>query len=581
MKLIDALKIVSEEGNRELPVLPVGLVCGFTPMHLETFLRAQIRLANTGQRTGISSGLYGDFWGNLEKLSAGKDSARASLAIIVLEWSDLDPRLGLRGLGSWAPPSLPSILENAQARAKQFGTTVEKVSREMPVVISFPTLPVPPISYAPGWQGNSFALELRSLIAALSLDLVRMRNVRVVEPQRVDLLSPLGERHDVKAELFSGFPYKLPHASVLAEVLTRLAYPPPPKKAIITDLDDTLWGGILGEVGLQGISWDLEHKTHMHGAYQRLLHALSEAGVLIGVASKNDPHLVQRALEREDLILPGRAVFPVEASWGPKSKAVERILRSWNIGAEAVVFIDDSPMELAEVRAQHPEIETILFPTTDYQALNELFYRLRDRFGKSSISQEDSLRRDSIRRAQEAAPAGSVQSVDNFLEQSEAQFLFDSQKDQADDRAFDLINKTNQFNLNGRRITEASWQRFLKESDTFLLAVTYQDKYGPLGKIAVVAGRIVGKALQVDHWVMSCRAFSRRIEHRTLEELVRRFDVREISFEFEQTPRNGPLREFLEDLLDQEPTSGCRVNQRKLDEFLSKTLPKVAETARG
>jgi FkbH-like protein len=581
MKLIDALQIVSAEGNRELPVLPVGLVCGFTPLHFQTFLEANLRLANRGQRTEIIAGLYGDFWGNLEKLNVWNDSVKFNLATIVLEWSDLDARLGLRGLGSWAPSALPGIIENARARATQFVTTVERVSQEMPVAICFPTLPVPPISYTPGWQSNSFVLELRSIISGLSLDLVRMRNVRVVDPQRLDLLSPHGGRHDVKAELLWGFPYKLPHASVLAELLTRLVSPPAPKKAIITDLDDTLWGGILGEVGLQGISWDLENKTYIHGAYQRFLHALSEAGVLIGVASKNDPHLVYQALAREDLILPGHAVFPVEAGWGPKSQAVERILRIWNITSDAVVFIDDSPMELAEVKAQHPEIEALLFPANDYFAMNELFDRLRDLFGRSSISQEDSLRRDSIRRAQETAPAGSVHSVDNFLEQSEAQFFFDSRKDQADDRAFDLINKTNQFNLNGRRITEAGWQRFLKEGDTFLLTVTYQDKYGPLGKIAVVAGRIVDKALQVDHWVMSCRAFSRRIEHRTLEELIRRFEVQEVLFAFEQTSRNSPLREFLEQLLSGEPTLNCRVSQYKLHEFLSKTLPRVAELPHG
>jgi FkbH-like protein len=446
MKLIDALRIVGEEGNRELPVLRVGLVCGFTPMHFQTFLGAHIRSASLGQRTDVASGLYGDFWGNCEKLSSGKETDKVDLAIIVMEWSDLDARLGLRSLGSWAPAALPGILENARARAKQFVGAIANLSREIPVTICFPTLPVPPISYAPGWQGNSFVLQLRSLIASLSLDVVRMRNVRVVDAQRLDLLSPPGERHDPKAELLSGFPYKLPHASILAELLARLIYPPAPKKAIITDLDDTLWGGILGEGGLQGITWDLEHKTHMHGAYQRLLHSLSEAGVLIGVASKNEPEIVREAMSREDLILPGSAVFPVEASWGPKSEAVERILRTWNIAADAVVFIDDSPMELAEVRARHPEIETILFPKTDYQGLNDLFYRLRDLFGKSSISQEDSLRRDSIRRAHDAAAAGSIQSTDAFLEQAEAEFLFDFSKDPADDRAFDLINKTNQFN---------------------------------------------------------------------------------------------------------------------------------------
>jgi FkbH-like protein len=574
MKLIDALRIVGEEENRELPIVRLALACGFTPMHFQTFLGAHLHRACERQRTEIKSGLYGDFWGSLEKLNGGN----ADSAIVMTEWSDLDARLGLRGLGSWSPAALPDISSNVHARAKQFLDAIERVSREMPVAICFPTLPLPPISFVAGWQGSSFALEIRSLIASLSLDAARIKNVKVLDAQRLDLLSPYSERFDAKAELLSGFPYKVAHASILAELLTRLTHPPAPKKGLITDLDDTLWNGILGEVGLQGVTWDLEHQSHMHGAYQRLLHALSETGVLIGIASKNDPQLVKQALAREDLILPGHAVFPIEASWGPKSEAVERILQTWNIAADAVVFIDDSAMELAEVRARHPEMETILFPKNDYQALNDLFYRLRDLFGKSSISQEDSLRSDSIKRA---FSAELVQPLETFLVQAEAEFVFDFSKDQADDRDIELMNKTNQFNLNGRRLTEALWHSFLKQPDTFLLSVTYRDKYGPLGKIAVIAGRVQGRTVLIEHWVMSCRAFSRRIEHRSLEELLHCVGADKIVLDFELTARNGPIRDFLTELLQAEPTAGCNVSRHRILDFLSKTLPRVAEVAHG
>jgi FkbH-like protein len=573
MKLIEALRILGEEEDRELPIVRLGLVCGFTPMHFQTFLEAHLRRACSSQRTEVECGLYGDFWGNLEKLNGGNAETA-----IVMEWSDLDARLGLRGLGSWAPAALPDILSNVQARAKRFLSEIERISRQMPVTICFPTLSLPPISFVPGWQGSSFALEIRSLIASLSSDSAQFKHVKVLDAQRLDLLSPHSERFDAKAELLSGFPYKLTHASILAELLTHLTHPPAPKKGLITDLDDTLWNGILGEVGLQGVNWDLEHQSHMHGAYQRLLHALSESGVLIGIASKNDPELVKQALVREDLILPGDAVFPVEAGWRPKSEAVGRILQTWNIAADDVVFIDDSPMELAEVQARHPLIETILFPKNDYQALNDLFYRLRDLFGKSSISQEDSLRTNSIRRT---SSAELVQPLETFLEQAEAEFEFDFSKDQADDRALELINKTNQFNLNGRRLTGPLWRRFLQRPDTFLLSATYRDKYGPLGKIAVIAGRVQGRTVLIEHWVMSCRAFSRRIEHRSLEVLLRQFSAEEMVLNFELTARNAPLRDFLRELLGAEPTARCKVSQQGVLDFLSKTLPRVAEVAHG
>ena len=141
--------------------------------------------------------------------------------------------------------------------------------------------------------------------------------------------------------------------------MARLLAPPAPRKGIVTDLDDTLWSGLAGEIGPEGVSWDLASHSQLHGLYQKLLAALAEEGVLIGVASKNDPAVVERTFEREDLLLRADRIFPVEAHWGAKSGSIERILRTWNISADSVVFVDDSAMELAEVAAAHPGMECL------------------------------------------------------------------------------------------------------------------------------------------------------------------------------------------------------------------------------
>ncbi len=122
-----------------------------------------------------------------------------------------------------------------------------------------------------------------------------------------------------------------------------------------------------------------------------------------------------------------------------------------------------------------------------------------------------------------------------------------------DPRALELVNKTNQWNLNGRRETEGDWRARLDDPDTFVLVVSYRDKYGPLGKIAVVRGRRRGRALAVDTWVMSCRAFARRVEHRCLEQLFAREDADEIVFDYAPTDRNGPLRDLFASLLGEVP----------------------------
>src|SRR5262249_48227907 len=151
------------------------------------------------------------------------------------------------------------------------------------------------------------------------------------------------------------FPYNLDHASAVAGLLSRLIWNPPPKKGLITDLDDTLWSGIIGEVGAQGVHWDLDHQSQCHGLYQRFLRSLSEEGVLVSVASKNDRATVEDAFEREDLLLPKENIFPLEVGWGSKAEAVTRILKVWNVGPDSIVFVDDNPLELAEVQSRHPQ----------------------------------------------------------------------------------------------------------------------------------------------------------------------------------------------------------------------------------
>jgi FkbH-like protein len=561
MKLLEALNILEGVRHRNGESFTCFLATGMNPLHLRTFLAAELGLIHVHQRIDVQRGLYGDFLGNLDRLAR----ADADCGIVLMEWADLDPRLGLRTVTSWSPSTCTDILSNAKARALQVQETVEKTCQRMPVVLCAATLPLPPISFVPGWQASSFEIDLKSLVQSVVSHVSRWAGVRVLSPQRIDLASPLGERFDVKSELLSGFPYKLGHASALACLLARLTRMPAPKKGLITDLDDTLWRGILGEVGIDGISWDLDHHSQMHAFYQCLLRALANEGVLLAVASKNEAALVQEAFSRKDLALSAGSVFPMEVSWGPKSEAVARILKTWNVGADSVVFVDDTALELAEVKAAHPEVECIQFPTKDSAAIYELVLGLRDLFGKSIILQEDSIRVDSIRRlhagvaTQQAAKAAPT----SFLDQIEADMSFNFSKSPLDPRALELVNKTNQFNLNGKRYTEASWHKYFLDPTSFLMTVSYKDKFGPLGKIAVIVGR-ANKRLNVDMWVMSCRAFSRGIEYRCLEELFAKFDVDEIELDYWQTDRNSPLTQFLTDILGAAPSPHCTISKRDL-----------------
>jgi FkbH-like protein len=289
--------------------------------------------------------------------------------------------------------------------------------------------------------------------------------------------------------------------------------------------------------------------------------------VLLAAVTKNDPALVEEALRRKDLVLSPDRLFPIEAGWHPKSESVERILRVWNISADSVVFVDDSPLEAAEVKAAHPLIECLTYPRDD-DAVYRLTETLRDLFGKERVLPDDSLRLESIRAAGRARDevSRSHRSYDDFLDSVEAELTFSFTKDPLDPRALDLVNKTNQFNLNGRRHTGSSWAAHLERPGAWLVRASYRDKFGPLGTIAAISGTRSGKLITVDTWVMSCRAFSRNIEHRCLDVLFDGLEAERIDFAFEETARNGPMRDFLAKMLDASPSALAQLSRETFRE---------------
>ena len=567
MKLLEALNTVKSMHSRGGPTLPCALVTGFTPLHLKTFLTAELVRRIPGRSIEIAEGLYGDLAGNMRRLP----EAKFEFAVVVVEWCDLDPRLGIRSGARWSKDELSDIVATAKQHAAQFLHAVGNAA-PLPLSVCMPTLPLLPLAHTPGWQKSAFEVDLHGVIQSLASSLAGLPHVRLLSAQQLDLESPPSERFDLQADLRTGFPYLIPYASTLANLLASLALRSTPKKGLITDLDGTFWNGILGEDGVGGISWDLEHHSQIHAFYQRFLGSLAGAGVLLAVASKNDPALVEEAFARADLAVAPSAFFPVEAHWNAKSESIARILEAWNIAADAVVFVDDSPLELAEVEAAHPGIECVQFPSGDDLAIYGLIARLRDRFGKNTVTEEDGLRLASIRRTRTRDVAAESATDTNFLDQTEAEVSFTFEREPLDPRVLELVNKTNQFNLNGARHTEASWRALLSNPGAFLMVSSYRDKFGPLGRIAVLAGTLCGTRLSVSTWVMSCRAFSRHIEHRCLAELLARFRPEEVRFSYQQTERNGPLRDFLSRLLGSPPAPECNASRSLLDAFLETVL---------
>jgi FkbH-like protein len=523
------------------------LCCGFEPLHLIPFSKAHLRKVLPGdQQVQPVPGQFGDLAGNIERAltSEGSDPV-----VVVLEWVDLDPRLGMREPYRWVADLESSLANEAELRLARIEDLLSSAAAKRSIVLFRPASPFPVWLRGVPAHCPLLMLRLERLLADFA--------VRCAEAS-VTVAQPFGDMsaYDFRAHLTSGFPYTTAFTDRLAARMAELLSPPSPKKGLVTDLDNTVWLGVVGDDGPENVHWTIENGARIHGAYQQLLAGLATQGVLVGIASKNDPEPVRSALDRSDLLMDRDALFPVITSWGAKSEMLLRIAEVWNIGLDAIVFVDDNPLEISEVQQRFPEVECLLFTPSDANAALGLMETLAAKFARSRVGEEDRIRSRSLRASAAIRESGQAADPETLLRGLDARIVCGFRVEPFDARAFELLNKTNQFNLNGRRWQEADFRQTTCLPESVLCVAAYEDRFGPLGKIAVAIGRVDGRTLRLQSWVMSCRAFARRIEFATLRALFDETGAERIEFEWQSTPRNGPTRELLEALLGPVPESG-------------------------
>src|SRR5215831_13477738 len=176
MKLLEALEILKRPVVAAGSAREISLLCGFTPLHLKTFLEAHLRTHFPTNRIEIKTGLYGDLAGNLERL----EKTGGSETCIVVEWGDLDPRLGIRSLGSWRTADIPEIVESARRQSERLIYLVRRAAEFVPLYVSSPTIPLPPIFITRAAQAHKDECKLREIASCFSAALCASRQVKVI-----------------------------------------------------------------------------------------------------------------------------------------------------------------------------------------------------------------------------------------------------------------------------------------------------------------------------------------------------------------------------------------------------------------
>ena len=216
MKLSEALTIF-RNGPKDGKPFEISLACGFTPLHFATYLGGHLQRQLPDRKLTITTGLYGDLLGSVGKWS----TESAGTGVVVIEWSDIDPRFGFRSLGGWGPKVLPGMVAAVRSRLALLASSLKAAGKSKIIVVT-PTLPLPPAFHTVSQQASEAELSLLADMAEFTRQVSEKPSILVLNREKLNLLSPPGDRYDIRSDLNAGFPYTLPHADVLSETLAGL-----------------------------------------------------------------------------------------------------------------------------------------------------------------------------------------------------------------------------------------------------------------------------------------------------------------------------------------------------------------------
>jgi FkbH-like protein len=327
----------------------------------------------------------------------------------------------------------------------------------------------------------------------------------------------------------------------LAELIAGLRRPA--KKVLVLDLDNTLWGGVVADDGLEGIELgDTSPRGEAFKAFQKAIIALKQRGVLLAVASKNDLARAEEVfLKHPEMVLRLDDFVAFKANWEPKSENIRAIAAELNLGLDSLVFADDNPAEIEIVRQFAPAVAPLALgqdPAQYVALLQDSRY-----FEPRSITAEDGERtRQYQADVQRRELSASVTDMDSYLASLEMEGAISEFTPVDVPRIAQLINKSNQFNLTTRRRSEAEVAALLSRPEFVTFTFRLKDKFGDHGLISVIVAEVRGETLSIDTWLMSCRVLKRQVEDEVLNEIVRLARARnccQVEGIYLPTPKNG------------------------------------------
>jgi FkbH-like protein len=323
------------------------------------------------------------------------------------------------------------------------------------------------------------------------------------------------------------------------------------KKCLVLDLDNTLWGGVVGDDGLEGlVLGEGSAAGEAHLALQRYAKQLKQRGVILAVCSKNDPAIAESAFrDHPEMLLRRPDISAFMANWDDKPENLKAIATQLNIGLDSLVFLDDNPVERARIRQSLPMVAVPELPKdiAHYvRCLADAGY-----FEAVAFTSEDRQRTEQYAaNAEREALLKLSGSMDDFLRGLQMSVVFGQFRTADLVRVTQLFNKTNQFNTTTRRYTAEEVANFAAAAETMTFQFRLLDKYGDNGIVSAMILHPDSKqpgVFEIDNWVMSCRVFGRQLEFEAMNiavEQARCRGIKALRATYIPTPKNGVIGEL-------------------------------------
>lgn len=496
------------------------------------------RVASSFTATPVGHALT--FWANLLELPVDLSFAPYGQVFQDLQrhCPDLDAVAVLLRMEDFVQPG--HLAEAGWVGTELAAAVVGAASRAPDTSYVVAVCPPSPAALADGRRRQAIdeaARELRQRVIGVG-------NVGHIDPNDVLQRYSVPRAEDPYADKLGNVPYTPEYFAALGTALMRHLHRKltPEPKALVVDGDNTLWDGVLGEDGPSGVRVGLARQD-----LQDFLVRQREAGRLLCLSSKNDPADVAEALTAVPGMRLGLDDFlRIRADWRPKSTHVRELADDLDLALDSFVFIDDSPVECAEVRSQRPEVTVLQLPPDASRALQILRHCWPLDIGTVT---EEASRRTALYREEEFRQdlRTRTPSLAEFINSLDLKVTVRPANAADRPRMADLMSRTTQFNLTGRRYGVAEIEALTVAVEQHIVEV--QDRFGDYGTVGLMMSSAVQDALDVQVFLLSCRALGRGVEHRMLAKLGRHalgHGLGAIRLPFMPTARNQPMWQFLD-----------------------------------